>query len=318
MNAAATRAAVDALRISLRTTASAEPQALHTTAKDLGVLVKLLRNPAERPEEVRCLPTKPVALTCSPHAQYSRHVPRREQPKFQKIKLANATIARVLATRGVRDVLEACGFAADSTAEHLELVTVEATLLGEAAELVEAAHHMALELHWLHEAVASIGRLSWAAEAAAELVVRECFVALHAPAEEEARGMWVARVHHMLSAVEMCACRAVISRNEQHAVSTLCTVALELIRGGGLDRQALVQCNKCIALLWPAGERQTLDERLEFCAGCLEAALPADDELSELKLRLVRGSLLASTVEALGGFSEMGVRCGVLKQVRSV
>ena len=64
--------AVAGIKQSLREAATAQPEALPHLAKDTAVLVKLLRNPADHPEEA----------------------------KFRKIKLANAAIARVLGNIG--------------------------------------------------------------------------------------------------------------------------------------------------------------------------------------------------------------------------
>ena len=44
-------AATDALRSSLRASASAKPDGLAQAAKDVGILVKLIRNPAEQPAD---------------------------------------------------------------------------------------------------------------------------------------------------------------------------------------------------------------------------------------------------------------------------
>ena len=114
--------AIEALRRSLRSAATNAPKNLPALLKDVGVLIKLLRNPAEKPEEA----------------------------KFRTLKLTNAAIARVIANAGVREVLQACGFAGDSRDEQqLELGDVSApavALLLRAVDGVEAVHRMLQEL----------------------------------------------------------------------------------------------------------------------------------------------------------------------------
>ena len=63
-------AACEELRTTLRSITL--PSGFAAASKDVGVLQKLLRNPADQPEE----------------------------PRFRKLKLTNATVARVLATGG--------------------------------------------------------------------------------------------------------------------------------------------------------------------------------------------------------------------------
>ena len=279
--------AADALRQHVRAAAIAAPEKLPALAKDVAVVVKLLRNPAEKPEE----------------------------SKFRKIKLANAAIARVLANAGVREVLQACGFMPDAGSEHLELGTsATASLLLHGAERVEAVQHMLQEHAWLHGEASSLA-LSWDVEHVAEKVLQHLIRSLRqAPTPDSSKGPWLGRLHHILSAPEMHGCRSLVRRNVSFAVDTVRMVALELIREGGRELQTLVLANKCLASLWPPGDAATLEGRLEFCSACLGAALPEDDELMELKLRLDKEHLLSSTSSALGAFSEMGVRCGVLKQ----
>ena len=93
------------------------------------------------------------------------------------------------------------------------------------------------------------------------------------------------------------------------AVPTVREVILQLIRNGAHDLHTLVLANKCFALLWPPGQKRTLDGRLDFCYACLDAALPEDDEVQELKLKLVKDDVLGSTISTLTSFSEMGIRC---------
>jgi hypothetical protein len=251
--------ACEAMRTSLR---QAAPETLAALVKDCGVLIKLLRNPADKPEE----------------------------PKFRKVKLTNKTIARVLANPGARDVLEACGFAGEAGAEHLELgadapseATVE--LLQHAADGVGRTQEMLQELHWLHamrEAVPELRAQPWAADGAAKLLVQTCLNTLHAPPPADGSGgygsspksPWVERLHHILSVPAMRECREVVAEGKGFAVPTVRGVALELIREGGHDVHTLVLANKCFALLWPPGEKRTLDGRLDFCYACLDAALP--------------------------------------------
>ena len=73
--------------------AAADPARLVPMAKDLGVLLKLLHNPVESPDE----------------------------PKFRKVKLANKRIAAVLGNPGAREVLLAAGFAPDAEGAFLVL-----------------------------------------------------------------------------------------------------------------------------------------------------------------------------------------------------
>ena len=154
------------------------------------MLLKLLRNPLESPEEA----------------------------KFRKIKLTNKTIARVLANTGVRDVLEACGFAGTEGSEFLELpVGVGDSLLDSAVEGVGGAQGMLQELHWLHAARAAVpelGATPWQAEGAAKMLVQTCLNTLHAAPSAASgggfggggggmTGVWVERLFHILSAPEV-------------------------------------------------------------------------------------------------------------------
>jgi len=287
-------AACEELRTTLRSITL--PSGFAAASKDVGVLQKLLRNPADQPEE----------------------------PRFRKLKLTNATVARVLATTGVRKVLEACGFFAD--AEHLEL-RMEATdtaavaRLSSAAEAVKAAQRMLQELHWIatvRNEVPSLAARPWAADGAAHALVQACLAAVSAPASDPlalaAKIPWVQRLNRLMFSAELQECRSSLSPLASVAIVALQTTSLELIRVGARDVRSLVEVSQCLAQLWPPGEARTLDARLDFAFACMEAALPPAGEPLELRLRLVRRELLGSAIEALGAFSEMGVRCGVLKQ----
>lgn len=287
--------AIASVRQVARAAAAARPDDLAALAKDVGVLAKLLRNPAENPEE----------------------------PKFRKVKLSNATVARVLAHTGVRDVIIACGFSEDGTGECLELSDLSepaVCLLLRAVASVEEVQLMLQELSWVHAARKEVPKLDgqpWNVDTAAREVVQACLGSLHAPwrgTDVTHKIVFVQQLHLIMSTPGMRECRAAVEALKSVAVPALRRVALELIHLGSLDVSALVQANRCLALLWPAGDASTLAGRLEFCSACLEAALPPDDEPMELRLRLTHGNLLGSTIEALGAFSEMGVRCGVLRQ----
>ena len=236
-------ASIAALRQSLR---AAAPDSIPPLVKDVSVLVKLLRNPGEQPTE----------------------------PKFRTIKLTNATIARVLATPGVRDVLQACGFAGGASSETLELHEAPGTvalLLG-AAEAVEAVQHMLQELYWLHAtraAVPSLAAQPWSADGAAEAVVHACLGALHAPGAAAAKAEWVERLSHVLCAPEMVTCRAAVAGRVSVALAAVRSVALSLVREGAQDLRSLILANRCLAKLWPPGEAQTLQARLAFCTATL-------------------------------------------------
>lgn len=254
--------ATEALRNSMRALATSVPESLPAMAKDVGVLCKILRNPAETPEE----------------------------PKFRTIKLTNPTIARVLAHTGVRAVLEACGFAEDAAGQLLTLSSVDMSLLQRIVKGTEEVRDMLQELHYLHAGVPSLVHASgWSADGASKAFVKACLTALREP---QSRGTWVERLHHVLSAPEMHECRAVLSSVHSAVVHAVRQLALELINGQTIvhDVAALMHANKCLALLCPPGEAQTLDARLDFCYACLEAALPMDDELMELRLKLAKGS----------------------------
>ena len=279
--------AIDAMRQSLRGAACTSPESLAALAKDVAVLVKLLRNPGEKPEE----------------------------PKFRSIKLANAAITRVLnSIPGGRDVLMASGFVGAAGAEHLSLCdTSAATTAGllQAADAVELVQHTMQELQWIYAARASVPKLAqrWAADGAATALVNACVSSLHASVAESAP--WLQRLLVILSTPEMRECRAALAPISAGAVAALRRVALELIHTGMHPVELLVLANKCLALLRPPGDAASLPSRLEFCAACLEAALPPDEDAPrELRLRLVRERLLSSATEALGAFSEVGVRCG--------
>lgn len=243
--------ACEELGVSLR---QAVPSNYAALAKDLGVLIKLLRNPAEKPKDA----------------------------KFRKVKLTNKTIARVLANQGVREVLEACGFASGGSAEHLELAEEPsgptAEILLRAADDVRVAQQMLQELHWLHtthEAVPELSAKPWVADQAAKLCVRTCLGALKVPDEDlggPAKTPWVERLHHILSSPEMRESRAAVEEKKAVAVPAVREVVLSLIREGGHDLHTLVLANKCFALLWPPGEKRTLDGRLDFCYACLVTA----------------------------------------------
>jgi hypothetical protein len=277
--------AIASLRRSLRVAAASHPDRLAALAKDAGVLAKLLRNPAEHPGD----------------------------PKFRKVKLANATVARVLSNAGVREVLVACGFAGDAAAEHLELHDVPEAALLKAVEAVEAVQHMLLELQWLYDARQGTGAAGhWAPDEEAKTLVQACLRCLHSDVTDKVP--WVRRLHHILYAVQMRECREAVMERTSVAVTALRRVALELLHAGAFDVPALVLTNQCLAWLWPPAEPSTLQARIDFCLSCLEAVLPADDGPLELRLRLTRGNLLGSTIQALGAFSEVGVRSGVLRQ----
>ena len=276
--------AIEVLRHAMRAKGGADPPSLAALAKDASVLVKLLRNPAEKPEEA----------------------------KFRSIKLGNAAIARVLAHPGAREMFEASGFA--PTAELLELGHLDPpgiARLQRSAEGVEAVQHMLQELNWLHAARAEAVSLSarpWSADTAAKLLVQSCLASLagHAPdAADAGKAKWVQILHTILATPWLHECREVLRQQMGFAVSVVRGVALELIAEGGHDLQALVQANKCFALLLPPGDARTLDDRVDFCFACLEAALPADDELMALELKLAKDDLLGSTIEALSSFSDM-------------
>jgi len=202
-------ASIVALRQSLR---AAAPESIPPLVKDVSVLVKLLRNPAEQPAE----------------------------PKFRTIKLSNATIARVLGTPGVRDVLQACGFAGGgASSEALELHEAPDTVtLLHAAEAVEAVQHMLQELYWLHAtraAVPSLAAQPWSADGAAEAAVHACLGALHTPGAAAAKAEWVERLSHVLCAPEMVACRAAVAGRLSVALAAVRGVALSLVREGARD-----------------------------------------------------------------------------------
>jgi hypothetical protein len=60
--------AIEALRNRLRAAAESSPETLAATIKDVGVLVKLIRNPADQPDEpkfrkVRLRSGPPIAAT---------------------------------------------------------------------------------------------------------------------------------------------------------------------------------------------------------------------------------------------------------------
>ena len=295
--------AVDALLQTMRTTAISQPATLSAYAKDIGVLVKLLRNPGQNPAE----------------------------PKFRRVKLSNGTIARVLANAGVRDVLLACGFADDASSESLVLgddvnEAVAAKLLS-AAQALEAGQQVLLELQWVHAVRAEVPSLAaqpWVLDKAAPEVIQRCVVALAGQPESRdvaalggeaaVRSYWVSRLHSALHTPEMRTCRATALKHASVLIKSLRELTLDLIHAGALDVTTLAHANRCLATLWPPGDARTLPGRLEFCFDCLEAALPPDDEPMELRLRLRRDDLLGTTIESLGAFSEVGVRCGVLKQ----
>lgn len=218
--------------------------------------MKLLRNPAEKPDEA----------------------------KFRKIKLANKTIGRVLANPGVRDVLEACGFASEESEECLQLAEAPAgptaELLVRAADLVRSVQQMLQELHWLHamhQAAPELSSKPWAADEAARLCVRACLSLIKAPVDEghgsSGKAPWVERLHYILSVPEMQECQAAVEEKKAVAVPTVREMVLSLIREGAHDLHTLVLANKCFALLWPPGEKRTLEGRLDFCYACLVSAI---------------------------------------------
>ena len=249
-------AAIAALRQALR---AAAPESIPPLVKDVSVLVKLLRNPAEQPAE----------------------------KKFRVIKLSNATIARVLGTPGVRDVLQACGFVGDASSETLELrEPLDSAALLAAAEAVQAVQLLLQELYWLHAtraAVPSLAAQPWSADGAAEAVVHACLGALHAPGPAPAKAEWVERLGHVLFAPEMESCRAAVAGRLSVALAAVRSVALSLVRTptltptltltpsltpelkqvmeGSQDLRSLVLANRCLAQLWPAGDPHTLQAR---------------------------------------------------------
>jgi hypothetical protein len=263
------------LRAALRQSAAGSPESYASLAKDVGLLVKILRNPAEQPDEL----------------------------KFRKIKLSNATIGRVLSHPGARDVLAACGFVETSEGECLELIEVDRALLLRTSQEVEAVQYELQELDWLYvnrAATASPipGRPSepWSADGAPAAMAHTCVTTLlKLGTEAAAKGPWLARLSHMLFAPEMVECRRLVRERASVLIMALRAIVLELIRM--LEMGALSTALQCLAFLWPAGAHDTLAARLEFCSSCLAAALsPADafDESPplELKLRLVRGEIV--------------------------
>ena len=146
------------LRAALRQSAAGSPESHASLAKDVGLLVKILRNPAEQPDEL----------------------------KFRKIKLSNATIGRVLSHPGARDVLAACGFVEASEGECLELIEAERALLLRTSQEVEAVQYELQELDWLYvnrAATASPipGRPSepWSADGAPAAMAHTCVTTLY-------------------------------------------------------------------------------------------------------------------------------------------
>ena len=285
--------AMDALKDLLRAEAQENPQSLAGLVKDVAVLVKLVRNPGKQPTE----------------------------PKFKKVKLSNATISRVLSRPGALDVMTACGFVADATGESLEQTDTSASaaaVLLHTADAVESVQHTLQELHWLHESrggVPSLATQPWVAADAAMALVKACLTALHAPGDPGAAEKvgWVQRLHVALTAPELVETRAIVMQHSSVVVTAVRRVALALVHAG-VDVPSLVAANKCLAHLAPPGDPRTVDSRVDFCFAYLEASLPADDESMELSLRLTRERLLESVIEALGAFSEVGIRCGVLRQ----
>eukprot|EP00966_Prymnesium_polylepis_P096501 2236037-Prymnesium_polylepis.1 len=180
--------ATETLRESLRAAAGASGATATALAKDVGILVKLLRNPAEQPAEA----------------------------KFRKIRTTNPTIARVLTHSGARDLLRACGFVGGAD-EFLELGDddAESAVLSSAAAQLEAVQHMLQELSWLFQlrsAVPSLAAVPWSAEGAAKLLVQSCLKELHAPSTTaDVKAQWVQRLYHSLSAPEMHECRQVMA-----------------------------------------------------------------------------------------------------------
>jgi len=295
MAAASAEAATSQLRQTLNSAAIAAPDGLPALVKDVTVLLKLIRNPSESPDE----------------------------PKFRRIKLSNATVGRVLAHAGAREVLSLCGFQAAGS-EFMELGEVSeaaaAQLLGVAQAVESECLQHVQELQWLHAeraAIPSLAAQPWAADGCARAFVQTCLHALHTPGTAEAsKAGWVRRLHFILSEPGMRASRDVLGQLGSVAVPAVRRVVLELIHAGAHDVQTLVLATKSLAQLWPPGEPSTLSGRLDFCFACLEAALPADHlgDAMELRLRLVHNHLLSSTIEGLGAFSEVGIRCGVLRQ----
>ena len=89
---------------------------------------------------------------------------------------------------------------------------------------------------------------------------------------------------------------------------------------GYCDRALLSRGLQTLAQITVSGEPESLKERSDFCCDCLEALLPRDEMeeggVMELRLRLQKSSLLASTVSELSGFSESGVRAGAFPDNR--
>ena len=268
------------LRAALRQSAAGSPESYASLAKDVGLLVKILRNPAEQPDEL----------------------------KFRKIKLSNATIGRVLSHPGTRDVLAACGFVETCLGEYLELIEADRALLLRTAQEVEAVQYELQELDWLYvnracmsTATASPipGRPSepWSADGAPAAMAHTCATTLlKLGAEAAAKGPWVPRLSHLLFAPEMVECRRLVRERASVLVMALRAIVLELIRMH--EMEALSTALRCLAFLWPAGDLATLAARLEFCSSCLAAALPPADAFDEsppleLKLRLVRAEIVS-------------------------
>ena len=282
------------LRQTLHSAAGAAPDELPALVKDVTVLLKLIRNPSEAPDE----------------------------PKFRRIKLSNATVGRVVAHAGAREVLSSCGFM--ELGEFMELSELsEATgaqLLLVARAVESDCLHMLQELRWLYTertAIPSLASQPWSADGCARAFVQTCLHALHVPSTaEESKAEWVQRLHFILSEPGMRASRDALMQLGSVAVPAVRRVVLELLHAGAHDVRTLVLANKSLAQLWPPGEPSTLSARLDFCFACLEAGLPADHlgDAMEFRLRLVRNHLLSSTTEALSAFSEVGIRCGVLRQ----
>ena len=102
-------------------------------------------------------------------------------------------------------------------------------------------------------------------------------------------------------------------------VQTFVKDTLHMVRdSGGCNSDILARGFQCLAKLQPPGSPKTLDSRVSFCADCLEALLPQEEGLMELKLQLKKGEILGSAIVGLSTFSESGVRAGMLRQVLSV
>jgi hypothetical protein len=263
--------------------------------KGVAILVKLLANPLKNPSE----------------------------PKYRQMKPTNKTIARVLALPGAEAILREAGFV-EIEQEGTKLLKLEALDEAKVDGAVGALEGLLAEIRGtilIYKTATGITKsVPVSGAAAARTVVEGTLNTLYneeTPLPDSVEALKT--FYDILFNVYLTDCRAIIDEHRSFAVDAMQRFISNMLHGvrdsGSCDLSSLGRGFRCLVELQPPGKKDTLDARAGFCADCLEALLP-QERLMELKLRLVKGSTLQSAIGNFSGFSEAGMRAGIMRQVR--